>query len=510
MEITVKTDKGRVKGVQKAGYREFLGIPYAKPPVGSLRFCAPEPCDPWSGILDASVFGPSAPQLQSAVGGMTPEGPLDEDCLYLNIYTPATDNKLRPVLFWIHGGGFTGGSASTAQYYGGPFVIRGNVVLVTINYRLGALGYLDLSEIGGADRGATANAGQLDQISALRWVQSNIALFGGNPDDVTVFGESAGSMAVATLLTMPGTEGLFKKAICQSGGANNVQSKSQAADLAMIFLEQAGLTHKNIGRLWDFPAKEFVTLQNQVMRQAGQPGGGLRYVPVYGTPSLPDRPLEAIRRGKGRQIPLIVGNNRDEDKLFTRMMAPNPDPIDDAVLIQRVARELPENKKDQAGQLMTTYRLSREKAGLAFGNHDILEAICGDIRFRIPGLALLEAQGRYQLNVFSYLFTWESPARRGALGACHALDLPFVFGTFFQPGQDKFAGTGPEVEKLSANMMDAWIAFAKSGNPSHTEIGTWEPYTQESRRTMIFGREIRLESAPFEEERVILNAILSG
>ena len=517
MSIIVSTEKGKLGGVQKDGFQEFLGIPFARPPIGKHRFCAPEPCDAWIGVRDASVFGPSAPQMPS-LAGMTPVGPFHEDCLYLNVYTPAADHKKRTVMFFIHGGAFVGGSGTTPMYHGAPLLSRHDVVLVTINYRLGALGYLDLSGIGGADRGAVANCGQLDQIAALKWVQANIAAFGGNPDDVTIFGESAGSMAVATLLAMPEAKGLFKKAICQSGGANNALSRSEADDLGRAFLKTAGLSTTD--ELWDIPAEKMVEIQVRVTGGARSSGAGLRYVPVYETPSLPVRPIDAIQNGSSAGIPLIVGNNRDEEKLFTRMMAPNPPPMEDETLIQKVMDQIPETVRDRDNlgstdrdrvlKMIAAYRKSREKMGLAFDNNSILDAIGGDAKFRIPGLLLLEAQRKHQPDVFSYLFTWESPARRGALGSCHALDLPFVFGTYFVPGQDKFAGAGPEVEKLSLQMMDAWVAFAKTGNPGHAGIGQWLPYGPDQRQTMIFGRKTGLTAAPFEEERAAWEEILGG
>ena len=517
MSDTVLTDKGPVKGLSEKNLQKFCGIPYAKPPVGPLRFCAPEPCDPWQEAKDATQFGPSAPQAQG-IPGMMPAGPFDEDCLYLNVYTPAADGGKRAVMFWIHGGAFVGGSGTTPMYDGGPLLSRHDVVLVTINYRLGALGYLDLSGIGGEAYGAVANCGQLDQIAALKWVKNNIAAFGGNPDDVTIFGESAGSMAVATLLAMPDAKGLFTKAICQSGGANNALSRKQADDLARAFLAEAGLSPESMEGLWDIPAEKMVKLQVAVTGGARSSGTGLRYVPIYETPALPQQPLDAIADGAAEEIPLIVGNNRDEEKLFTRMLVPNPPPITDDELVKKVMAQLPETIRDRdapdvkavANKMVAAYRASRQTSELPHDNNDIMDAIGGDAKFRIPGLMLLEAQAAHQPLVYSYLFCHESPARRGALGSCHALDLPFVFGTYELPGQDKFAGSGPAVEKLSQQMMDAWVAFAKTGHPGHDGIGQWLPYNQQERQTMIFGPETRLMAAPFEAERAAWDALLRG
>jgi len=491
--VRVDISLGRLDGVQHARHQAFLGIPFAQPPTGARRFCAPVPAQPWSGVRPAHAFAHSSIQGTHPVPGMAASGPRNEDCLYLNVYTPAADNAKRPVLFWIHGGGFVLGSGSEALYDGGPLVTRGDIVVVAIHYRLGALGYLYLGGHGGDAWGATANAGQLDQIAALEWVRDNIAAFGGDPTNVTIAGESAGSMACATLLAMPAARGLFKRAILQSGAANNIGDVETGAKLATAMLDKLGIAAKDARKILAVSADDILKAQ-----LALSASGGLPFAPIVDGKTVPSNPLQTVANGAAREIEVVIGSNRDEAKLFVPVQR---EAIDDAKLIERVQRIIPKRAADQAGDLVATYRKSRAARNLPATNLDILDAITGDDMFRIPSIRLAEAQRKHQSRTYMYLFTYESPARRGALGACHALELPFMFGTLDAPTQDKFAGRGPVVESLSANMMDAWINFTRAGNPSHAGIGTWSAYDATDRATMIFGRESSLERAPFDDER---------
>jgi para-nitrobenzyl esterase len=498
--VRVDTTLGRLDGVQHERHQAFLGIPFAKPPTGARRFGAPQPAPPWSGVRAANAFGFSSIQGTSPIPGTAASGPRDEDCLYLNVYTPAADSKKRPVLFWIHGGGFTLGSGSEALYDGGPLATRGDIVVVAIHYRLGALGYLYLGGHGGDAWGATANAGQLDQIAALEWVRANIAAFGGDAANVTIAGESAGSMACATLLAMPAARGLFKRAILQSGAANRIGNTESGAKLATAVLDNLGIAAKDARKILDVSADDILKAQLAVPTV----NMGLSFAPIVDGKTVPVNPLEAVANGSARDIDVIIGSNRDEAKLFVAVR----EGIDDAKLVERVQRIIPKRAAARASDLVGAYRKSRTAMKLPATNLDILDAITGDEMFRIPSIRLAEAQRKHQPRTHMYLFTYESPARRGALGACHALELPFMFGTLDAPTQDKFAGKGPVVDALSANMMDAWINFARGGDPSHSGIGTWRAYDATERETMIFGRESKLERAPFEDERKAWDGIL--
>jgi para-nitrobenzyl esterase len=492
----VEITHGKLRGLQRDRHAAFLGVPYAKPPIGALRFLAPQAPAAWSGVRDAVAFGPSAPQDPLSVAPYKAVVPENEDCLYLNVYTPALDGTRRPVLFWIHGGGFSHGAGTQPSYNGGPLAVRGDVVVVTINYRLGALGYLYLGGHGGEAWGAAANAGQLDQIAALRWVHDNIALFGGDPEQVTIFGESAGGVAVATLLAMPDAQGLFSKAIAQSGTANRLANADTASATTTRYLQSLGIA--------DADPEKLRNVSVEALLRAQGPRGPLS--PVVEGRSIPQRPLSAVREGMAQQIPLMVGTNRDEYKLYVPAKRSE---IDDAELLRQVREQLPKEAADRAADVVAVYRKSRSERGLPHSHHDIADAIVTASRFRIPATRLCEAQAPHQPKTFLYQFDWESPARRGALGACHGLEVPFVWGTVGTTGNDRFTGVGPEADQLSRHMMDAWLAFAKRGEPSHDGIGAWPAYSTAERQTMIFGRRCGVERAPFEEERAAWDALLS-
>jgi para-nitrobenzyl esterase len=497
MFVEVDTSHGTLRGEAREQHFRFLGVPYAEPPVGDLRFRPPLPPSAWSGVRDALKFGCVAPQDPLSVAPFKAAGPESEDCLYLNVFTPAADNARRPVMFWIHGGGFNHGAGSQPSYDGGPLAERGDVVVVTINYRLGALGYLYLGKHGGAEWGAASNAGQLDQIAALRCVRDNIAAFGGDPTQVTIFGESAGSVAVCSLLAMPDARGLFCKGIAQSGTANRLPDIESARELSTRFLSALGVPDADPEKLRAAPLAEILRAQRTL--------AGAVWPPVVDGRSVPQRPIAALREGVARDIPLLVGTTRDEHKLFVSV--PRKE-LDDTQLERQVRELLPPSAADRANAVIIAYRDSRAARGLPHSNHDISDALLTASRFRVPATRVCEAQAVHQPQTFLYQFDWESPARHGELGACHGLEIPFVWGTVGKNGNPGFTGVGPEADQLAKHMMDAWIAFAKSGDPSHAGIGPWPAYNTTSRHTMIFGRNCGVSEAPFEEERAIWDDML--
>ncbi len=500
MEPRVRIAQGELQGTQHQHHQAFLGLPFAEPPVGILRFRPPQSARPWSGVRDATSFGASCPQGHHPIPGMAASGSRDEDCLHLNVFTPAADDQSRPVLFWIHGGGFQMGSGSELLYNGGPLTERGDLVVVTIHYRLGALGYAcfpSAAEIWGA----TPNNGQLDQIHALKWVRENIAGFGGDPDNITIFGESAGASAVATLLAMPESKGLFHKAILQSGSGARTRTTDQATELTDRLLHELSVDAADREAICTLPVDQIVEAQ-RIISSGGDGMGG--FGPVKDGVILPDMPLQAVSAGVAADIPLLIGTNRDESKLFNAV--PNRPPLDDAELRQQVARIL-DSDAATADDMVRLFVESRAAHQLPASNHDIVDIIQTVVGFRVPGNRLAEQQSRHQPNTFLYLFSWESPARRGELGSCHALEMPFVFGTLDAPTQDRFAGKGLDADNLSHNMMDAWIAFAGYADPSHPGIGNWRPFEGDKRHTMVFARECELKQDPFAKERVAIEEL---
>ncbi len=492
---TVTTTSGRVAGVARAKHVAFLGIPYAR----AKRFGAPQAPDSWSGVRSADTIGLAAPQATHPIPGFSASGPQGEDCLNLNVFTPATDNKRRAVMFWIHGGGFTHGAGYEPLYNGGPLCVRGDVVLVTINYRLGALGFLRVPEIG-----AAGNQGLLDCIAALNWVRDNIRAFGGDPDQVTIFGESAGSAAVGCLLGMPAARGLFKRAIMESG-AGRAATPETADKIADAMLKELGLDRSRVRELMTIDSKEIVRAQ-QVVQQTFATGTARGFGPVKDAGVLPDEPIAMVRGGSAKGIDIIIGTTRDENKLF---VPPRREPISDAALLDALSATLRAKDKAAVQALVDTYRASRSAKKLPTDNLDIFDAVATDVRFRMPSLKLALNQRAAGGKAFVYLFTHASPARRGALGSCHALELPFVFGTLDAPTQDRFAGTGADVERLSRDMMDAWLSFARTGDPAAASVGAWSAYDEAKRQTMVFDtRFSRQEDDPFGEERRALEALL--
>ncbi|HKP57399.1 MAG TPA: carboxylesterase family protein [Polyangiales bacterium] len=504
----VRTNSGWIEGESRAEHLVFRGIPFAKPPTGKLRFRAPEPVEPWTGVREARQFGPSSLQPEPARGVTSPPRPFDEDCLYLNVYTPAIDSARRPVFFWIHGGAFAIGAGGEALYDGGRLAERGDVVVVTINYRLGALGFSHWSPEQRARLGVTSNAGCLDQIAALRWVRDNILAFGGDPDSVTIAGESAGAYSVAMLLGMPAARGSFHRAIAQSG-ARLTRGSGDPSRHTQELLRVLEITEPRIDALWKLPAHSFLAAQQRVAAGETGPAVSVPFAPVFDGDTLPLPLDQAMARGAWAGVPLLIGTNRDEINLFLGPALKRLDePLADAELMRQLRDLVLGASDDQLRALLEVYRHSRKARQLPHGERALLAAISGDALWRIASGRFAEACRRSQPQVFEYLFTYESPAMRGALRSCHALELPFVFGTLDAPGQAQFAGAGEAVQRLSERMMASWLAFTRSGDPSVPGPNqAWPAYEPERRPTMVFDLETGRQDAPYEEERAAWDAL---
>jgi para-nitrobenzyl esterase len=496
MEPIVETPLGRVRGVEEAGVLRFLGIPYAAPPVGALRFAPPAPAAPWSGVRDASAFGPAP--LQPADGlsqrlGLLGDHAQSEDCLTLNVFAPATPARtLRPVMVWLHGGAFQTGTAAGPAYDGARLARRGDVVVVTLNYRVGALGFLHTGAPG------AANLGLQDQVAALRFVQAAITAFGGDPRQATLFGESAGAGSITCLLAMPVARGRFQRAIVQSAAPEGQLSADEAAERARILVEKLGGTAPDLDWLRSLPAEAILAAQ----ADCAEPGPrriGMFFAPVVDGEVLPSAPLAALAQGAAREIDLIVGTTADEMRLFT--LVPGFGEIPEAALPHVVATRLPgppESALARAEKLLALYADAKTPAERFF-------AVETDASLFVPSTRLAEAQARHQPRTFMYRFSWRSPL---GLGACHALDVPFALGTHALPGLREFAGSGPAAERVAAATMDAWLAFAKSGDPSHPGIPRWPRYAPPERLTLEIGDPCRVLEAPCEARRLAFSEVL--
>jgi para-nitrobenzyl esterase len=497
----VETDKGKVRGAYSKGLYVFNGIRYAAPPVGALRWMPPGPAAPWQGIFEARDFGPVAPQNPRVPGILEVPGfdmpePQSEDCLYLNIRTPGLDAGKRPVMVWLHGGAFTIGSGSQPSYRGEVLAARGDVVVVTINYRLGLLGFLNLNVATDGGIPSTGNEGLLDQIAALQWVRDNINAFGGDPGNVTVFGESAGAMSIGCLMAMPKARGLFHKAILESGTGSMARPLNQCAAVAKRFLEITGVNSNDIDGIRSLSVDRILAAQEELTLMI--PGSITPVAPVIDGDILPETAIDAIRKGSASEVPTLIGNNLEESKLFN-IRHPEQQTIDEATLVRHLQSLIP---AAEVPRLLNTYRTARSARGELVTPPEILSAVQTDIMFHIPAIHVAEAQCRNGQPAYSYIFTWKSPALNGALGACHALEIGFVFGTY----EDSFCGAGEEVETLSAKMQDAWLRFARMGNPSCASLGDWPPYC-DKRKTMLLGPECHVVEAPYDEERRLWETI---
>jgi para-nitrobenzyl esterase len=483
------TSYGKLQGKQENGVNVWRGIPFAAPPVGELRFRAPQPPETWDGIRNASEFGPVSHQPADSrgtrFGGIAPRH--SEDCLYLNVWSPAVRDETLPVMVWIHGGTFVTGAGSQPQFDGTSFAERGNVVLVSINYRLGPFGFMHLSSLG---VGFASNQGLLDQIAALEWIKHNIAAFGGDPERVTVFGESAGSMSIAALLAMPAAKGLFAGAIMQSGASQTMPTK-QGEDIALALLNELDISpDKDTSLLHTCSAEQIIEAATRMTTKLTGGSIGMLFQPVIDGDTLPVEPAQAVAEGSARGIPLLIGTNRDEGNLFFRGEIPGAD-------FEQSLRALE--------QMMGTGSLV-EVASHYSPTWEGQAGILTDLYFWGTSISLAESQLAYA-PVWMYRFDGTIPGHPLLSKAVHGAEIVYAFNnlshlTYYG------AEINPETTKLAEAMHEAWIAFAHHGKPDIPEM-LWPEYNLEERATFIFDEELRIVQDPDSEKRNRIASILS-
>ena len=446
--------QGILEGVQAPdGTRVWRGVPFAQPPLGALRFKAPQPLTPWHAPRLADAYGPWAVQQPyPPVAQDKPKG--DEDCLYLNVWAPAKPAaQPRPVMLWMHGGAFVLGSGGDPRFDGADYANRGDLVFVTINYRMGGFGYLAVSDEPGA-----ANLGLLDQIAALQWVRDNIAAFGGDPHNVTVMGESAGAMSIGCLLGAPGAKGLFQRVIIQSGGARPLFEGNEPAQVLQQVLKTAGLAPDQAHQLQAMPVAQLNNLFIEVAEQSNTALlGGEAYHPAVDGHVLPQHPLENLS-----PVPALIGHCRDESGLFVAGKAVN------------LLEGLPARVRGKVGEAMWADVLETYQHTVAAGG-DWQRELFSDLFVGVPALRLADRLAAAGAPVWTYRFDYP---QAGPYGPCHGSDIPYTFG-LGQPGKGRGSFTAPE-QALSEQMRDSFIAFARTGNPQTAALPTWPRHDGQS------------------------------
>jgi para-nitrobenzyl esterase len=499
--IVVETHRGKVRGVLENGVRVFKGIPYAATTAGLNRFHPPKPAKSWIGVRDTVAYGPMCPQLPTERGSYAASWTTDkeagEDCLVLNVWTPTLhDQRKRPVMVWLHGGGFYAGSGSRNVFDGTRLCQRGDVVVVTVNHRLNVFGFLYLGRLGGSEYAESGNLGMLDLIAALRWVHENIAAFGGDPANVTIFGQSGGGAKVSTLLAMPQTRGLFHKAIVQSGSHLEGLTPDEATKHALTFLAAVDVKPTELQRLARLPLDKLMAGLKTVMEA---PGPKPNYSPVVDGVVLPKGPWQPDAPPVSAAIPMIIGTTGTETTALLAPHAPEDFRMDQATLNKRLVAWMPEK---EIPRVMAGFRRLMPTASPS----DLYFAITTDRRVRQQAWAQAErkaAQGG--APVWLYELDWKTPVDGNKWGSPHALDVAFVFDNVAR--SEAMVGTGPEPQLLADQMSATWIAFAKTGNPENHAIPKWPPFSSVTRATMVFDKEARVMNDFRGDERTLLASL---
>ena len=499
----VTTTSGDLRGYVQDNLNVYLGIPYAQPPQGDLRFKGPQPVAKWDGLFEAFEFGHVCPQVFDPVELEDPHEKTNvEDCLTLNIWSPGQEGDKKAVMVFIHGGGFVTGASKERLYQGDAIAKQGDVVYVDLNYREGLLGYLDFSALGGTDYADSANNGLRDQLLALQWVQDNIAAFGGDPKNVTVFGESAGGSSVSALLGIDNPQQYFKRAIVMSGSPHH-----SAADSAAIAKLISKETYISSPQIWKkLPTGALIYIQKRLLDAVGSPLSDLLFAPTYGEADVMKLdPIEAAKQGKTQGIDLMIGTMGNEISYWS-FYDTKDYKICEQTVKDNLVTELDPAQEPQVQALYDLYKQNPERAGYTEG--EIVLNIEDDYVFRVPALQLAEAQAK---NGNVYYYRAEYPVNLPD-EACqnnrapHGSELPFVFGRINENSGTHFLGMprdGQDTavrERLVKQMIGAWTNFAKTGDPNGEGLPEWPKFDPGTQPTMRFGVDTHVEDAPFYAE----------
>lgn len=483
--VIVETAHGKVRGLQTGGVSVFKGMRYGADTGGPNRFRAPAPVVPWTGVQDAFEYGHQSPQMR---GPLADKGPMSEDCLRVNVWTPAADDGRRPVMLWFHGGGFEAGSASQKVYDGTRLALRGDVVVVSINHRLNVFGHCFLGERLGSDYATSGNAGYLDLIAAMGWVRENIAAFGGDAENVTIFGQSGGGRKVSLCYAGHDAQGLFRRGIVQSGSHLRVQSPEHAARLTDMLLAILDIAPDQAAKLLAVPTETLSAAQFKVMRESHS-----RFSPVLDGLAFQSHPFVPEAPKVSLDLPMMVGTTRTE--LSNQLgYEEGVFDLDAAELQRRLARYVPAEDVDEAIAIFQAQSPEASPTELYF----TITSARGYVRDQT-----IMAEQRVLAGAaptYAYQLTWRSPAEGGRRISQHTLDLPFMFDNVAKAPHL----TGPESEEtraLAQAMSETWISFARTGDPNNAAIPAWSPYDLVDRPVMLFDAPCRLAHDPHGAER---------
>ncbi len=501
--VTAETAFGKVRGIDNKGIKTFKGIPYGASTAGANRFMPPAEPAKWTGVRDALEYGHSAPQRDPAAApgegalgvagrNLPAEG---EDCLVLNVWTPGLDDRRkRPVMFWCHGGGFATGSGSSPDNDGTNLARRGDVVVVTINHRLNVLGFANLSEFS-TDFAASGDAGMMDIVHALQWVRANIAHFGGDPNTVMIFGQSGGGRKVETLLAMPSAKGLFHRAIIESGAAIQVTSRDAAIHNAEQLLAKLGVAKTEVHELQKLPVERIMAAYFQVVREMrGVDQSVAGFAPTVDGKILPQQPFHPSASPVSADVPVMIGCTRTEMTLFA-----NNDPaafrLDDQGMRMRVGELL----AGESAGIIDLYKKLNPTATPS----DLYFLIASDYRYGAPTMKIAERRAALGKGpVYVYYFTWETPVQGGRLKSPHTMEIPFAFDNV--QISSRLTGGGAQAMALADKVSDAWIAFARTGNPNTPKLPHWPVFTAKDHATMVIDNASKVVNDPLREQRLAL------
>ena len=505
MNTVVETTSGKVAGTRTDGVLAFRTIPYAASTAGANRFRPPQPPVAWTGVRDCSAFAGKAPQagLRPATrpelenfSGTADPSPETEDCLTVNVWTPGCDTAKRPVMVWFHGGAFAYGNANSPRTHGTRLAAQNDVVVATVNQRLNIFGHLDLSAFGGEPFALSGNAGTLDMVAALQWIRDNIAAFGGDPGNVTVFGESGGGAKVSTLLAMPRAKGLFHRAIIQSGAAVRLRSRERALALTECVLRHLGSGAATVAAIQSVPVADLLAAVDPATKALGPAPLPLfdRYPfgPVVDGDVLPAQPFDPVASQVSADIPLIIGDMKTETTSFLAVV----DKVWDRSLTEAELRQRVEAiAGPHTGRVLDLYGQLYPGTNPA----ERLIAVTTDCNFRIRSLVLAQRRAAVKRGpVWMYSFEWETPVLGGKLKAPHAMDVPFCFNTL---DLTNATGGSRDAQTLADTISSVWAAFARHGRPDHASIPPWPVYDADRRATLMLDTACRIENDPRGETR---------